>query len=496
MAKAKTKTTPKSAEGLTTPPAQINAKAVSDLRPAGYNPRNISPEKLAMLKKAMEEYGDLGGVIFNTQTGRLIGGHQRTKNLDPTWPIHKEPHTDAAGTVAIGYIETPNGRWTYREVEWAEKKEKAANIAANKMGGDWDDDLLQQLLSELYQGGLDMDLTGFDQAELDELLGLNKPKQMGEEDPDTQPAEDPFVNLGDLWLCGDHRLCCGDSTSVSDVDKLMRGEKASLVWTDPPYNVDYASKNASLNKTGKGNSIQTPIENDSFKTDDLFREFLESAFSMMAYALKPGGVFYIACPVGMQETTFRIAIRATAGLKHAQCLIWVKNNHVLGRSDFNGKHEPIQYGWKEGAGHYFNCDFSQTTVIDEDIDITKLGKAELMKVVKELREREPTTVIRIDKPMKSDIHPTQKPVRLVERCVIASSQHGDIVLDLFNSGGSSMIACEKMGRKYRGMELTPAYTQATLTRYFTYCGKEPLLLNFDGSTTPFSEVEKQRKTSK
>ena len=227
---------------LEAPAQEISPSTAADLRGSGYNPRSITPEKLAMLKKAMQEFGDLGGVVFNRTTGRLVSGHQRGKNLDSTWPIFKEECTDSTGTVAHGYVETPDGRFSYREVAWDEEKEKAANVAANQHGGEFDDDLLAQLLKDLVDSGYDMDLTGFDPAELADLLGNDDGNELGEEDPDTQPVENPFVQSGDLWLMGDggeHRLLCGDSTKPEDIARLMMGEKADLVTTDPPYGIAY-----------------------------------------------------------------------------------------------------------------------------------------------------------------------------------------------------------------------------------------------------------------
>lgn len=477
------KTTPgtkKNAEGLTSPATQaIDANTAGDLRPAGYNPRTISPEKLEMLRKAMAEYGDLGGIVFNIRTGRTVGGHQRIKNFDPTWPITKQPHTDKTGTVAVGHIETPEGRWSYREVDWPESKEKAANIAANKHGGDWDDDLLTQLLSELYQGGLDMDLVGFDAAELEELLGLKKNEKLGDEEAVVEPPLEPFVRLGDLWACGDHRILCGDSTSTADIDRLMMGEKADLVVTDPPYGVSYETK------AGK-------IENDNL-TDAAFEKFLADVFSAMNYALKPGGCFYVYhADGGTLGGIFRNTINKTKGLLLKQCLIWVKTSATLCRSDYNYQHEPIIYGWKEGSAHYYDGDFTRTSVIDDDTDFSRMDKKQLLVAVNELRNRIPTTVIRVEKPAKNDIHPTVKPVRLFERNVYASSRQGEIVLDLFGGSGTILITCRKTNRRARAMELSPGYLQASLQRYWDYCAEEPQLIGKDGKLTPFSVVKKER----
>lgn len=470
-------------QNLTAPAEELNPSGVADLRPAGYNPRVITADKLKMLNDAMKEFGDLGGIVFNVKTGRLVGGHQRVKNLDPAWPILKEATTDETGTVAHGFIDTPHGRFTYREVAWTELKEKAANIAANKHGGEFDDDILTQLLQELHDTGYDMDLTGFDSKELEEMLGLGKEQQLGVEDPDVVPVPDPFVKLGDLWVLGDNRILCGDSTSIADIDKLMMGEKADLVVTDPPYNVAYESK------AGK-------IDNDNM-SDEAFKAFLLSVFSMMHYALKPGGCFYIYhADGGTIGTAFRSAVSETKDLYLAMPLIWAKNTAVLSRTDYNPQHEPILYGWRLGAAHYYDGDFTRTSLVDDKPNISKMSLKELQKYTAELEEKlnPKSSVIRVDRPTKNDIHPTMKPVRLFERNIYTSSRPGEVVLDLFSGSGTLVVACRKTGRRGRGMEYSPQYLQASLKRYWDYCQEEPMLMDADGKLTPYSEVEKQRKS--
>jgi DNA modification methylase len=478
---------------VSTPAEEITPQAISDLRPAGYNPRVITAEQQKMLQASMKEYGDIGGIIFNVKTGRLVGGHQRIKQLDPQWPIVKQEQTDSTGTVAAGYIETPHGKFNYREVSWSETKEKAANVAANKMGGMFDDELLAQLLQELNDGGYDMSLTGFDEQELKDLLNAGKKETLGEEDPDVEPVPEPFVKLGDLWILGENRLLCGDSTSIADIDKLMMGDKADLVVTDPPYNVDIqGSENRAKPRSTYDRSKGTGsiIANDNMKPDD-FETFLKAVFSCMEHALKKGGCFYIYHADG-NGNSFPKTVASTPRLLVKQCLIWVKNSPTLGRQDYNYTHEPILYGWKEGSAHYFVGDFTLQTVIDDDVDIKKMSKPELQNIINEIRNNQMTTVIRHPRPVKNTIHPTMKPVGLIARNIYASSRTGEIVLDLFSGSATTIIACRKTGRKGRGVEFSPGYAQASLKRYFDYCGEEPMLMGADGMLTPYNEVEKQR----
>jgi DNA modification methylase len=473
----------KTVNNLTSPAKEISPETAADLRGSGYNPRSISPEKLAMLNAAMVEFGDLGGVVFNSTTGRLISGHQRRKNLDPTWLIKKEPHTDTTGTTALGYVETPYGRFAYREVAWSEEKEIAGNVAANNHGGENDDELLSQLLKTLSDGGYDMSLTGFNDEELKALMTSFKEDGLGKEDPEVLPVENPFVQRGDLWVLGngDHRLYCGDSTSIPDIDKLMMGEKADMVVTDPPYGVFYE------------NSAGKKIENDDLNPVAL-EAFLSLAFAVMAHALKPGGAFWIYhADGGLLGAAFRNALKNTKGLMMKQVLIWVKNTATLCRSDFNMAHESMLYGWSEGAAHYYDGDFTRQSVVDDEIDTSKMDKKALQTLVADMRNRTQSTVIRIDKPTNSEWHPTQKPVRLFERNVYSNSRPGEICLDLFSGSGTLIITCRKTGRRARGMEYDPKYLQASLIRYREYSGEEPMLMAADGKLTPYTEVEKKRK---
>lgn len=207
---------------------------ISDLTPAEYNPRIITEKRMDMLGKAMAVFGDLSGIIYNRSTGRLIGGHQRIKILDPTWKITTQETSDETGTVAVGHIETPAGRWLYREVEWDEQKEKLANIASNKHGGEFDWVKLKDLIVEIDDGAFDLELTGFTESELADVFGMAVEPKAGLTDDDAIPEapEVPRAQTGDLYLLGKHRLLCGDPRNPAHVARLMDDDEPVLMLTD------------------------------------------------------------------------------------------------------------------------------------------------------------------------------------------------------------------------------------------------------------------------
>lgn len=310
----------------------------------------------------------------------------------------------------------------------------------------WDLDLLTGELADLDFEGFDFDV------ELDE----EPEPEVVEDYYDREPPAEPKSQRGDLYLLGEHRLFCGDSTSQEDVDRLMGGDIADVFLTDPPYNVDYTG--------GTGMKIM----NDHME-QNRFRQFLTDAFTTADQVMRPGAAFYI-WHADSNRGDFLAGCDAV-GWEIRQALVWVKNSLVLGRQDYQWRHEPCLYGWKDGR-HYFIDDRSESTVIDDKIDVKKLKKDEAIALLQQLMaEKHETTVIYEDKPVSSNIHPTSKPVRLMARLAKNSSKRGGIILDLFAGSGSTLIACEQLQRRSYNMELDPKYVDAIIDRYQEFTGK-------------------------
>jgi len=338
-----------------------------------------------------------------------------------------------------------------------EDQRKAYTLIHNQltMNTGFDLDMLQKEIGDI---DLDMDEFGF--GDIDESnVELEEDNYELDDSEDRPEAKS---KLGEVYKLGDHYLMCGDSTEAKDVDRLMSledGAEADMVMTDPPYNVNVS------------NSDGMTIENDNM--DSLsFNTFLNKAFNNLSKWLKAGGAFYIWYG-DSEDVTFRTAATDN-GLMIKQCLIWVKNSFNLGRQDYQWRHEPCLYGWKEGEGHYFVYDRTQDTVIEQKpIDFDSLTLEEATKLLKNIYESGmPTTVIKENKPKKNDLHPTMKPLGLIGQLIKNSSKKGELVLDLFGGSGSTLIACEQLGRKCRMMEFDPHYVDAIIERYEAYTGKK------------------------
>jgi len=254
------------------------------------------------------------------------------------------------------------------------------------------------------------------------------------------------TETGQLWQLEKHRIICGDCTDKTVVEMMMKGERATFIFTDPPYGVSYVDKNTSLNAVSKGNLIQTPIENDCLSLEETAQKIWRKAFENMFDFSHPGCVYYITMPQGGNQMMMMMMMTSASWLvKHE--LIWVKNQMVIGRSDYHYKHEPILYGWKPGAAHYFINDRTQTSIWE------------------------------IDRPNRSDLHPTTKPVKLVERALSNSSKPGDICMDPFLGSGTTLLACHNLHRQCRGVEISPAYIAVCLERFLGHTGIEPKLVS-------------------
>ncbi len=292
---------------------------------------------------------------------------------------------------------------------------------------------------------------------------LDEPAEGLTDDDDVPDVQNELVSReGDIWLLGDHRLMCGDSTNLEHVERLVGNQHVDMVWTDPPYNVDYEGKTKESLK----------IDNDSMG-DSQFRQFLRDLFTSAFTVTKEGGPIYVA-HADTEGVNFRLALQE-AGFYLKQVLIWVKSSSVMGRQDYHWQHEPILYGWKPGAAHSWYGERNKKTVIDEEPKTKDLDKNSLAKEIKELRNRLCGTVIREDKPNASREHPTMKPVELIVSMVRNSSKRGDSVLDLCGGSGSTLIACEKLGRNSRVMELDPHYCDVIIRRWQKFSGQEAVL---------------------
>jgi len=408
---------------------------VKDLAAHPRNPRRISAEQLDALKKSLETFGDLGGIVWNQETGTTVGGHQRLKNAKPGDDVVIEKKFDPPtkqGTVAEGYIVIAGERHKYRQVSWDETTEKAAMLAANKHGGEWDMALLPDLLLELDTANIDMDLTGFLEEELAAMMAPINKEGLTDDDAVPEPPAEPKSKLGDLWTLGNHRLLCGDSTNVQHVERLMDGQKADMVFTDPPYNVDYSNADRpKASKTDLGS-----IKNDKMG-DGEFLDFLISVFSNLAIYTKDDASLYMFFAGTTVE--FYQAISQSA-FAFNQLLIW-KKPMLLGRSRYQWAHEPCLFGIK-GKPH-FTDDRTKTSVWD-------FGG--------------------YDK--SNNVHPTQKPIVVPSEAINNSSLPGDYVLDLFGGSGSTLIACEKTGRQCFMMELDPKYVDVIIKRWCDFTGQD------------------------
>jgi len=394
--------------------AELNIEylKIDALIPYARNSRTHSDDQVAQVAASIKEFGFTNPVLIDSDGG-IIAGHGRVLAA-------RKIGMEQVPTIALHGL--------------SDTQKRAYIIADNKLAlnSGWDEEMLALEFEELKLEGFDIELTGFSMDEIADLMPEEIPAGLTDEDATPDVPAQPVTVLGDVWLLGKHRVMCGSSVSIEEVERLTNGVLVDMWLTDPPYNVAYE---------GKTKDALT-IQNDSMGDGD-FRQFLRDAYVAANAVMKPGAVFYI-WHADSEGYNFRGAAN-DAGWKVRQCLIWKKSTLVMGRQDYHWKHEPCLYGWKEGAGHLWATDRKQTTILE------------------------------FDKPSRNGEHPTMKPVALFEYQLLNNTKGGDIVLDSFGGSGTTIIAAEKNGRVGYAMELDPKYVDVIVKRWQEFSGKQATL---------------------
>ena len=407
------------------------------------HPRNPNTGNVDLIAESIRVNGFWGALVVQRSTGFILKGN----------------HTFKAA-VQLSATHVP--------VFWVDVDDEAALrilIADNRLGelGVRDAEQLAQLLTELAESA-GLEGTGYTDVDylalLDDLGAAAFQEGLTDEDETPLPPDenDTVSQLGDVWQLGDHRIACGSSTDPAHVALLIADEPPQLVWTDPPYNVDYEGK--TKDKLKIANDAMTPEE---------FAVFIGQAMQVTYNVAATGACIYVAY-AEVEAIAFHDGLRK-AGWKYSQTIIWVKNAAVMSRQDYNWRHEPLLYGWKQGkGGHYFNQDFTQTTVLDDTPNYKKLSKDELVAILEGQRDALVTTVVYVDKPNRNGLHPTMKPVSLCLKFLVASSRTGDIVYDPFGGSGTVAVAAHKTNRCARINELDPRYVDVIVERLQGFTG--------------------------
>lgn len=391
---------------------------IDDIKPATYNPRKINKEQADNLSKSISKFNIADPLIINLDN-TLIGGHQRYKILKK----NKVSEVD---------VRVPSRLLDKNE-------EKELNLRLNKNLGEWDLDTLAEFDEEMLFD------VGFNSDDLKDVFEIQE-ENIEKDNNIPDKLEETRTRPGDIWKLGKHRLICGDSTNVSDVERLIGNNKCDLMFTDPPYGVSYSKKNEFLNKLDEGNRVQKEIENDSKSIDEI-KVLWKDCFSLVAtQVLKDVSSYYVCSPQGGDLLQMMMMMMKEGGLSLKHMIIWKKNNHVLGRCDYNYKHEPILFGWHKKHKFYGYGD-QKFSVWD------------------------------YNKPLKNDLHPTMKPVELVVNAILNSTERNMKVYDPFLGSGTTLIACEKTNRSCYGFEIDPDYCDVIVRRWEEYTGNKAELLS-------------------
>jgi DNA modification methylase len=405
--------------------SRIDMWRVDELIPYDKNPRTHSAEQISQIAASIAQFGFLNPILVDTAAG-IIAGHGRLQAA-------KQLGLAQVPVVVLDHL--------------TETQKRAYVIADNKLAlnAGWDNDLLRDEMNALAEEDFDLDLLGFDGAELDDIMFSDEEAASDEDDAVPETPVEPISKTGDLWKLGDHYVLCGDATILTDIEKVMQGQLADMVFTDPPYNVDYANTTKEKIR-GKAR----PILNDNLGEN--FGQFLYDSIVNMLAVTK--GALYI-CMSTRELPTLHTAFE-NAGGKWSDYLVWAKHMFTMGGSDYQRQYEPILYGWKQGNDHYW-CG-----------------------------ARDQGNVLFVKKPSKNTLHPTMKPVELIERALKNSSKSHDIVLDCFGGSGSTLIACEKLGRQCRMVELDPKYVDVIVKRWEDFTGRKGELVALDQETSNHS----------
>lgn len=406
---------------------------IDELIPYANNARTHSKDQINKLRSSLREFGFINPILIDKDYN-ILAGHGRVMAA-------REEGIKEVPCVLVEHL--------------TEAQKKAYILADNRLAMDagWDDELLALELENLKELDFDIDFTGFDAAEIDELFSNIHDKDVQDDDFDVESAleDEPISKQGDIWLLGRHRLICGDSTKAETYEKLMDGKKANLCVTDPPYNVNYTA----------GSENERKIKNDNME-DKNFYEFLLASFKNIFNSLDDGAAAYIF-HADTEGLNFRKAFK-DAGFHLANVCIWAKQSLVLGRSDYQWQHEPILYGWKPTGKHRWYADRKQTTIWN------------------------------FDRPTKSELHPTMKPVPLVAYPIQNSSMSNCIVLEPFAGSGSTLIACEQLGRICYAIELDEKYADVIVKRYIEYVDSyEEVFLIRDREKVPYKGLMKSTR---
>ncbi len=409
--------------------SEMNLVDIDKLIPYVNNARTHSKEQINKLRASIREFGFINPVIIDRDYN-VIAGHGRIMAA-------KAENITEVPCVFVDYLN--------------DAQKKAYILADNRMAldADWDEELLKVEIESLQGADFDLNLTGFDEAELMDIFGDDNQSRAKDDDFDLTAALEKasFVEKGDVWTVGRHRLMCGDATSSEDVSTLMGNTKANLILTDPPYGVSFKSSSGLI------------IQNDSMKNEE-FYNFLLASFKCMAEHLENGGSAYVF-HADTEGLNFRKAF-IDAGFHLAGCCIWVKDSRVLGRSDYQWQHEPVLYGFVQNGKHKWYSDRKQTTIWN------------------------------FDKPKRNENHPTSKPLDLLSYPIGNSTQENGVVIDTFGGSGSTMMACEQMNRICYMMELDEKYASVILRRYVENTNNaEGVFVERNGRKIPYTELVKE-----